>query len=315
MLHGREIIKAWSSSSPSEIWFVYEQVCIAAFAIHEHEIAELCLKALDSRFKGSSRVKKLWGMRSEARGEWDDAVAIYDSMLATNPTAQVPRRRKIAALKASGRFADALADLVAYTGIYTEDVSGWAELFSLYTQLGRLEQARFAAEELVLLRPDCYLHHVMLADTLYAIGGSQSLFQAKAHYAQALELKKDSLRAAYGLIATLQAMGFTQPHHEQLYALASQIVKDAHATMGGIYQIAVDAVLEYEVDTNASTTATTTTTNASSSSSSTSGSSSSSSSSTGSGKKTEAGKGKSVPRGEPSSPMPTNPTKDIDDTD
>lgn len=53
------------------------------------------LSKLQRKFPGSQRVRKLEGMRCEARGDFADAGRIYEEMLAENPANSLARKRQV----------------------------------------------------------------------------------------------------------------------------------------------------------------------------------------------------------------------------
>ena len=199
---------SWAASQPSEYWGVIEDVGAAAADVSDHKLLHQCVAILTGQFPNSSRVHKLAALQAEALGEWDTAIELYKRLAASKPSQGAARKRLAAVYKAQGKLADALRELSEYTSVFSEDVAAWSELYSLYTQTMRPDQAKFAAEELVLLKPHCWTYHVFLADTLYGLGGRPNVAQARSHYAQALELKPEgNLRAVYGLILVSRGAG------------------------------------------------------------------------------------------------------------
>lgn len=72
--------------SETELWELVEQMYLAALDLKLSEKAELLLSRLLRQFPGSVRVRRLEGMRLEAKGDFDAAIEIYDKLLLENPS-------------------------------------------------------------------------------------------------------------------------------------------------------------------------------------------------------------------------------------
>ena len=72
--HGGALLASWSAASAlgDEVWTVREQVLLAALDANDAGMAARQLEALDTKFPGSSRVRRLLGMAHEQRGERND---------------------------------------------------------------------------------------------------------------------------------------------------------------------------------------------------------------------------------------------------
>jgi len=232
--HGKQLIEAWKGrTNMPELWQVYEWVGIAALDTYD-PFANECKNALKKRFGDSSlRVRRFIALDLENAEEWAQAAAMYDKLVELDPTQPGPRKRKAVMLREQGRIADAVREMCEYVELFSEDQSAWVQLFEMYMWLGEWRLAQFAAEELVLIKPENYLYHIMVADAAYSAyaqasrdeskGSSSStsntsgsgeinaetlLRTARAHYAQSLKLKRDNRRAAYGLAQVCRNMTF-----------------------------------------------------------------------------------------------------------
>jgi Flp pilus assembly protein TadD len=135
------------------------------------------------------RVRRLHALDHEARGDYKDAVDIYDEILRGDPVNSYCLKRKAAVLRSLGRLEEARKQLNDYVQVYSSDAAAWQELCELYIVEESLELARFCAEELVLLEPANFFYHLQLAEILYALGGKNNYADARRYYAQSLELK------------------------------------------------------------------------------------------------------------------------------
>ncbi|KAF4317012.1 hypothetical protein BBO99_00008320 [Phytophthora kernoviae] len=204
---GKLLVTKHSWGLGGEAWAVYEQTCIAALDVHDDELAETCLKALQTKFPGSSRVARLEGMFLEQRGEFAKALAMYDELLEANPANALVLKRKIAVLKAQKKTADVVTALNEFLRSFGTDLAAWTELGETYLSLGAYRYAAFCYEELVLLNPMDSIFHSRLADIYSTIGGLDNLLTARKHYAHSIELnKKQNLRAYFSLVICTKAI-------------------------------------------------------------------------------------------------------------
>ena len=184
---------------------------------------------------GAPAAARVRGMVYEARGEWDEAEATYDAILAKAPAHEGAHKRKIAMLRCvlgvrrgdfyaractcaltraplslcsgRGKLSAAAAALVAYLETFQADADAWAELADVYTALGLYRQAAFCWQELLAAAPGAAPWHAAYAAVLATIGDGDALRLAQKHYAAAIELSdgKD-VRALYGAVAAAGAL-------------------------------------------------------------------------------------------------------------
>jgi tetratricopeptide (TPR) repeat protein len=188
---------------------VYEQVLVAALDVGDSVIASACLEALESKFPDSSRVKRSKGMLLESEGKYDEAIALYDSVLAKQPSNLLMLKRKVCVHKSRGDTRAVIVALNKILELNAADVSTWVELAEVYAAECDQEAAAFCLEEAVMLTPTNAAIHTRLADFYYSIGGRDGLVKARKHYSTALNfqnLRSGNLRALYGLIMTCRSL-------------------------------------------------------------------------------------------------------------
>ncbi|MCL7044605.1 hypothetical protein MKW94_002433 [Papaver nudicaule] len=208
--HGLSILNDSRKRSKlgGEEWTLYEQVAIAAMDCQRIDIAKDCVKVLQKQFPESVRVGRLEGMLVEAKGSYEDADNIYESLLEDNPLDQVIHKRRIAMSKAQGNISEAITRLNKYLEIFMADHDAWRELAEIYVSLQMYKQAAFCYEELILCQPSVPLYHLAYADVLYTIGGQENLQTAKKYYASTIDLTGGkNTRALYGICLSSSAIG------------------------------------------------------------------------------------------------------------
>ncbi|CCI49680.1 unnamed protein product [Albugo candida] len=199
--YGTTLIEKHAYRLGDTLWTIYELVFLAAIDTHQIETAELCLKKLIDRFPQSARVKRLIGMSAEVKGEFKNALDIYDKILQENPANALVIKRKIAVLKAQEKTQEVILALNAFLKTYQTDQTAWLELAETYLTRGSYAYAGFCYEELLLLNPADSAYHVRLADIYCTIGGMKNLRNARKHYSHALQINKQyNARALYGLL-------------------------------------------------------------------------------------------------------------------
>jgi len=179
---------------------ILEQVIMAALDLHDHELLKECLSQLETKFPGSTRVKRLKTMaRLEMRERFDEAIKVYDDMIRADESNAILYKRKIAILIAQRKSFEAVKELTDYLKKFMNDHEAWMELADLYIQEQEYSKAAFCVEELVLLNPHNTLYHTRLGEIYYTMNSSESLESARSYFAQAIKLNPSNLRALYGL--------------------------------------------------------------------------------------------------------------------
>mmetsp|Transcript_18575 Transcript_18575/g.18660 ORF Transcript_18575/g.18660 Transcript_18575/m.18660 type:complete len:305 (-) Transcript_18575:44-958(-) len=208
--------KYLQSGVPSnEVWILHEQIFTAALDIGDLALADKCLGPLKANFPGSSRVRLLEGMIQEAKSDYTEALAIYDTLLVAKASNIFALKRKVCVYKAKGDIEGAIGQLNDILGIYQSDVSSWLELAELYISISNYSHAAFCFEELILINHAGVAYHIRLAEVYYTLGGVENLLKARKHYVLARSLQGEhtlSLRTLYGLVATCNSLLANKRH-------------------------------------------------------------------------------------------------------
>lgn len=138
------------------------------------------------------------------------ALAIYASMLETNPANTLATKRIVAVHKARGELGKAIQVLTGLLQNFGTDLESWRELVDLHLIRGQTKEAVFCQEEVVLSDPHNYQNHNRYAELLYTLGNLEDVRAARRQYALSLELKRN-LRAAYGLCLSAHRVAIMTP--------------------------------------------------------------------------------------------------------
>jgi len=179
----------------------------------EMQMADKFISKLSTQFAESLRVKRLEAMMFEAKGDFENAMGEYDTILETDPSNLFALKRQVAICRARGKSAEAARKLVDYLQTFCSDHEAWLMLHELYLASQQYKRASFCIEELVLINPMNYIYHLRAGDLVYTQGMAQhggshdQLLTARKYYAHALELKPGCLRALYGILLVCSAIG------------------------------------------------------------------------------------------------------------
>ncbi|KAF9111407.1 ER membrane complex subunit 2 [Mortierella sp. AM989] len=194
---GRPLVESGAVKKlDADAWLVYEQVAIAAFDLGDDVLAEKCIHALERKFPGSARVRRLNGMQLEATGKLVQAAEIYKAILKEDETNVLAAKRQVMLLRTMGLPADAIAALVKYLDINYTDFEGWLQLADLYLEELMYSQAAFCMEEVIMLQPQNHIFHLKYAEILYS---QENIGLALKQFCRVVELCKDHLRGLYGI--------------------------------------------------------------------------------------------------------------------
>ncbi|GAB4815904.1 hypothetical protein N2152v2_002950 [Parachlorella kessleri] len=192
-----------------EVWALHEQVAVAALDVGNTELALSLLQNVHRAFPQGARASRLAGIYFEALGKWSDAEKLYKKELEKDAQNALMLKRLAAVKKGQGDVQGAAEQLKTYLTTQSTDLLAWEELADLYLQAQMYQQAAFCLEELLLHQPSNPAHHLLLADTLYTLGGPQNWRTARSYYSGVVELTNGrELRALYGVCAcTAQLTG------------------------------------------------------------------------------------------------------------
>ncbi|KAJ3121087.1 ER membrane complex subunit 2 [Nowakowskiella sp. JEL0407] len=191
-----------SSIDQVEYWAIAEQTLVAALDAGKESEAYDLLEKICEKFSPDSSIRsaKLMGMFYEYKKEWAKAMEIY---IEKDDTSMVLKKRLVAVLLAQGRREEAISTLTTYLDTFMSDVEAWTQLSSLYLAENLYQKAAFCVEELILLKPNNHHNHIRYADIMYTLNQFEISLK---HYAHALELCEDNVRALYGLRLSILAL-------------------------------------------------------------------------------------------------------------
>ncbi|XP_072037742.1 ER membrane protein complex subunit 2-like [Amphiura filiformis] len=196
---GEFLIDSHPNKLGDEAWLIYEQVCIAALDTGNIDLATHCIQCLSQQFPQSLRVKRLQGMRFEALARYDEAEIVYETILESDASNALARKRRVAIFKAQDRISDAIKELNKYLEKFMGDHEAWMELSDLYVSEQNYSKAAFCFEELIMSNPHNHLYHQKYAEIKYTQGGTEALEIARKYFAQAVKLNSNNIRALYGM--------------------------------------------------------------------------------------------------------------------
>jgi len=239
----------FSKIDESERLATLEQLTIAAldtnsssYASHSTTIAERTLAQIqDLVGKESVRYRNLLALCLEHQGNFTDALAIYNSLVADNPSNVHALRRKYTILRAQqyspkgdddgiddaaapangsalvvlNRVRDAALATVNGVEIkealndYLErngsDASAWVEMTKICAEAGDYSGAAYSGEEIVLSAALNAESHCALGEWYATVGGRDNWKAARKHFSQSLELDpENNLRALFGLVSVAE---------------------------------------------------------------------------------------------------------------
>jgi len=203
-----DVVLKSRGSLGDEVWVILEQDTNAALDMHDFDRAERNIKDIEYRFGDEgNRVGILRGSFAEAKEEWAEAEKIYKAIKEKDESLPAPRKRLVALNKARNRMDAAAFELVEYLDIWMTDHEAWLELTDIYLNGMRYKHAAYCLEELIILQPYNYAHHLRFAELLYTLGGLDRVEVARKHFQQAEELKPGCARALYGLLLCVSQLG------------------------------------------------------------------------------------------------------------
>uniref|UniRef100_A0A7S3M0G9 ER membrane protein complex subunit 2 n=1 Tax=Spumella elongata TaxID=89044 RepID=A0A7S3M0G9_9STRA len=195
-------MRVLNAESGSEVWNLYEQICIAALDNGDSNFANECITILLKKFPNSSRVGRLVGMQNEQCGKYEAALEVYTDLLKKNPANLMVLKRKVCVFKAMGDTKRQIEELNALLTQFPSEAASWLELGEVFLSLSDNAAAAHCFEEAVLLNPVSAAYHSRLAEVYYTLGGFDNFVLARKHYAMSLQNQaaQHNLRALYGVL-------------------------------------------------------------------------------------------------------------------
>lgn len=223
------------SSAPE--WDAVADMGRAASECGHFHIADSMIARLSKQFPSSARTATLQGILLEAQGMYQRAMRFYMNGVAEQPMSAMLYKRQIAVLKTQLKWTEAVALTNYYLSLYAQDDATWAELCALCLRLGRFSHALFAASELVVIDPQNYAHHILLADVYATCGGLGNIEMARTHYiVSANQRPRANLRALYGiwLMCTMMVRHDEQTQQQRRHTV--KCLRQAQEAIGAVYQ-------------------------------------------------------------------------------
>eukprot|EP00594_Rhizosolenia_setigera_P004340 CAMPEP_0178942604 /NCGR_PEP_ID=MMETSP0789-20121207/2088_1 /TAXON_ID=3005 /ORGANISM="Rhizosolenia setigera, Strain CCMP 1694" /LENGTH=398 /DNA_ID=CAMNT_0020622035 /DNA_START=44 /DNA_END=1240 /DNA_ORIENTATION=- len=188
---------------------VLEQMCFASLDLHDTQMAEMCLDAIQDALptkqqtnssssegkereeenkdstntitviSSSVRARYLLGHCFEATQDFDRALKIYDGMIEENPANVMALKRKytiskIASSTSINNNESAREILNKYIEQNQGDPAGWMQLYKDCMDAGDYKGASFALEEVIVSDPLNAKNHVLLAEVYQTMTTSSS---------------------------------------------------------------------------------------------------------------------------------------------
>jgi len=211
----------------NDLWAVYEQVLIAALYLDQEKWYEHCRQVLGARFPQSMRVKRLDGIMYEKKGSWAQAEKVYTEILTEKPSDTATRKRLIAILKGQKKISEAVEECNAYLELFQTDQEVWHELGELHLSESNLTKAGYCFVELLLSNPRNTYAVITYAELQYSLG---DLELARKYFCLAAHLDESNLRAMWGLVMCLHAVGTKRDEKlNQLHSITKKKLKDLYA--------------------------------------------------------------------------------------
>lgn len=235
--HAQILTESHIGNLGDEKWDVIEQTCLAALDLGQPSEAEHFLRKLKLRWKNSTRVQRLEAMVLEAKGQYQEAELKYEEMLKANPANTLASKRLVSICRARGKTDEAIKRLTEHLKIFSADNNCWLEMASLHLTSGRVCEASFSYEEMILADPYNYLLHSKYAELLYTIGGLKKLRASRRHFIQSVHFKKKmNARATLGACMCATAIRNSNRSKDEDHAVNEAVHAKASKALIGIYK-------------------------------------------------------------------------------
>jgi tetratricopeptide (TPR) repeat protein len=186
-----------------------EHVVLSALQINNTSLAESSLKEIKSLVGNeSTRYRKLLATCLEALEEYEQALDIYNDLMAINPSNISVLKRMYCIHKAKGDDVLARQTMNDYLERNGADAAAWIVLAKDCMEEGDYKGAAYCYEEAVLVSPVDASLHCILGELYTTIGTKESLILARKHFCMCLELEgtsnRNDVRAVFGLVSAVE---------------------------------------------------------------------------------------------------------------
>jgi tetratricopeptide (TPR) repeat protein len=186
---------------------ILEQVVLSALHVNNASLAESSLKEIKALVgKESTRYRKLLAQCLEAQEEYQQALDIYNDLIATNPSNISVLKRIYCIHKAKGDDLLARQTMNEYLERNGADAAAWIVLAKDCMEEGDYKGAAYCYEEAILVSPVDASLHCILGELYTTIATKESLILARKHFCMCLELEgaNTNLRAIFGLVSAVE---------------------------------------------------------------------------------------------------------------
>lgn len=182
------------------------------------------------------------GMHLEAIKDYEKAEYVYSKALVKHPQNLTILHRVVALKLSRGDVSGALQELNEHLKVHMTDIAAWEQAASLYLQLGQVPQAIFCLEEVVMHQPGNLNALLLLADSLYSLGGEKNVLTAQKVYSGIIEVTNGNhVRALYGLCLCASQLSTASSSSSGLKKAGKSAVKNPPSVLG---TLAANALLQ-----------------------------------------------------------------------
>ena len=197
---GCNLITKHKGKIGNDIWYIYQDVFMAALICHQSDWVNYTCKQLERQFGDTHPIARLKGMTHECVGSFEKALSVYEGLIARNDQDLVSAKRKSVLFRTNGQPDRAVAELNAFLSKHPGEIDAWHELANIYQTMQQYTRAAFCYEELLLARPHDYWINLKYAEMLYSVGGLENLVNARKYLTHCIILNPTCPKAHWGLI-------------------------------------------------------------------------------------------------------------------